>query len=118
MRWGRGSKWGKRTLWGKQVRTLQGTLAPRPITEELVEQIVLDELRPDALADLRFASRLTQTELVVKQEEIKIRLECRLKAELFLVQNPRVTFKADPDFVIIETFDPRFGMDLSLLRIP
>ncbi len=110
---------------------LQPTFDIRPIREEHIEQILLDELtqffrrvepphgglRLD-LADLRFASRLTQAELEAKQEEIKIRLESRLKAELLLVQNPRVTFKADPDFVIIETFDPRFGMDLSLLRIP
>lgn len=118
MLWGRCGTWGKPTLWSRQVRALRLGLPRRPITEELVEQIVLDELRPDGLADLRFASRLTQAELEVKQSEIKVRLECRLKAELLLVQNPRVTFKADPDFVIIETFDPRFGMDLSLLRIP
>jgi len=117
--WGRGSTWGSGTLWGKPTAVsilLPGT-ARRPITEELVEQIVLDEVRPD-LPDLRFASSMTQAELEKKQGEIKIKLESRLKAELFLVQNPRVTFKADPDFVIIETFDPRFGMDLSLLRIP
>ncbi len=118
MLWGRCGRWGRSTVWGRQIRALRAVLPRRPITKELVEQIVLDELRSNGLADLRFASRLTQDELVVKQEDIKIRLECRLKAELLLVQDPTVTFKADPDFVIIQTFGPDFGMDLSLLRIP
>ncbi len=118
MLWGRCARWGKSTVWGREPYELQPGLARRPITEQLVEQIVLDELRFNGLSDLRSASRLTAVELVAKQFEIKVRLECRLKAELLLVQDPVVTFKADPDFVIIQTFGPEFGMDLSLLRIP
>jgi len=77
MLWGRCGRWGKSTLWGRKVHDLRAGLARRPITEQLVEQIVLDEIRTDGLPDLRFASRLTQAELEDKQQEIKIRLECR-----------------------------------------
>lgn len=118
MFWGRCEFWGRSTQWGRKIRNIQPGLMRRPITEQLVEQICLDELRFNGLNDLRMASRLTQSELEAKQLEIKIRLECRLKGELLLVQDPTVTFKADPDFVIIQTFGPDFGMDLSLLRIP
>lgn len=97
---------------------IQPTLAIRPITEELVEQILVAELTTEDLQTLRFSAEEGEENRTAKWGDLVIRLEQRLKKELGLPEDPIITVIDEPDLVTIQTLRPKFDVQKHLLVLP
>lgn len=96
---------------------LQPTFDIRPIREEIIEQILLDELTPDDIDAIRFAAEEGELNREAKWAAILPRLISRLRTELRLDKDPLVVVEKEPDLLDIELLGPRIRVHLSLLRL-
>lgn len=96
---------------------LQPTFDIRPIREETIEQILLDELTSDDIDSIRFAAEEGELNRVVKWAEILPRLISRLRTDLRLDKDPLVTVEQEPDLMDIELLGPKIRFHLRLLRL-
>lgn len=90
----------------------------RPITEQLVEQILLDELTPDDIRTLRFAAEEGELNREAKWASILPRLVQRLKEDLGVPEDPIIKVILEPDLVTIEILRPTFIAQKHLLALP
>ena len=97
---------------------IQPTLGIRPITEELVEQILVAEMTAEDLQTLRFSAGEGEENQKAKRDELIIRLEQRLKTELGLPEDPIIRVIGEPDLVTIQTLRPKFDVQKHLLVLP
>ena len=96
---------------------LQPTFDIRPIREEHIEQILLDELTQEDKDAIRFAAEEGETNREVKWAAILPRLISRLRTDLRLEKDPIVTVEQEPDLLDIELLGPRIRFHLRLLRL-
>ncbi len=96
---------------------LQPTFDIRPIREEHIEQILLDELTQDDLDAIRFSAEEGELNREAKWAAILPRLISRLRTELRLDKDPLITVEKEPDLVDIELLGPKLRVFIRLLRI-
>jgi len=90
----------------------------RPITEQLVEQILVDELTREDIETLRFDAEEGETNRKDKWDAILPRLVQRLKEDLGVPEDPIIKVILEPDLVTIEILRPTFSAQKHLLALP
>lgn len=96
---------------------LQPTFDIRPILEETIEQILLDELTQDDLDAIRFAAEEGELNRAAKWAAILPRLISRLRNDLKLAADPTLVVEKEPDLVDIQLPGPTLRFFIRLLRI-
>lgn len=96
---------------------LQPTFDIRPIREEHIEQILLDELTPDDIDAIRFSAEEGEQAREIKWAAILPRLISRLRDDLKLAEDPTIVVEKEPDLVDIQLPGPKLRVFIRLLRI-
>ena len=96
---------------------LQPTFDIRPILEETIEQILLDELTADDIDAIRFSAEEGELNREAKWDAILPRLISRLRNDLKLATDPTIVVEEEPDLVDIQLPGPTLRFFIHLLRI-
>jgi len=96
---------------------LQPTFDIRPIREETVEQILLDELTQDDKDAIRFDAEEGELNRDAKWAAILPRLISRLRTDLRLDQDPILLVEEEPDSIDLRIISPPIRFHLHLLRL-
>lgn len=94
------------------------SVAIRPITEQLVEQILLHEMTVEDIETLRFSAEEGEENREAKWSNLLIRLTTRLRRSLGVPEEPIITVIEEPDLVTVEVIRPTFSMQKHLLVLP
>ncbi len=117
---GKAAVFGRGNFLGKLTAgvALSPFVSIRPITEQLVEQILVNTMTANDIETLRTTSEAGEENRAAKWSNLLIRLTNRLKKDLGLPEDPVIIVIEEPDHVTIQTLRPKFDIQKHLLVLP